>query len=106
MTNDSDIRVLLVDDDLSSVKLLRKSLGRSVLPFVIDHVTSLAAALAFLADRTADAVLLDLGLHGSDGLETLNRLQSAHEHLPIVVHTANNDDIMALDAMKAALRTS
>ncbi len=48
-----------------------------------------------------DAVLLDLGLPDSSGLETFGRLQHAAGDTPIVVLTASDDDGLAVAAVHA-----
>jgi diguanylate cyclase (GGDEF)-like protein len=101
LMNQSNIRVLLVEDDSPSATLIRKSLGRSSIPFAVEHVESLSAARAFLADNTVDAVLLDLGLPDGTGLESLKTLQEIDDRFPIVIHTADSDEGTALEAMKA-----
>ena len=52
-------------------------------------------------DRRFDAVLLDLGLPDSSGLETFGRLQQAAGDTPIVVLTASDDDGLAFAAVHA-----
>jgi hypothetical protein len=59
----------------------------------------LAAALASLADRHVDAVLLDLALPDSEGLETFARVQAAAD-TAIVILTARDDDRLALEAVR------
>jgi diguanylate cyclase (GGDEF)-like protein len=98
---DLHIRVLLVEDDLPSAMLIRKSLGRSSIPFQIEHADCLSAARALLDQNSVDVVLLDLGLPDGAGLESLRRMQEIDERLPIVIHTADNSEGTALDAMKA-----
>jgi two-component system response regulator TctD len=43
-----------------------------------------------LAQDHYDIVVLDLGLPGIDGLETLRRLRAAGHHLPVLVLTARD----------------
>ncbi|MEX2317293.1 MAG: diguanylate cyclase [Pirellulales bacterium] len=98
---ESHIRVLLVEDDPSSAMLIRKSLGRSSIPFVVEHADRLSAARAYLDENSVDVVLLDLGLPDGAGLESLKRVQEIDERLPIVIHTADCSEGTALEAMKA-----
>ena len=57
-------------------------------------------ALILAADRRPDLVLLDLGLPGIDGLETISRLRTFTD-APVIVLTARDrpaDKVAALDA--------
>lgn len=78
-------RVLIVDDGEMNRKVLRAALERE------GHVTEQAgdgrAALALLADRPFDVVLLDLVMPEMDGYETLAAIKAdeALRHLPVIV---------------------
>jgi two-component system, cell cycle response regulator len=97
----SKVRVLLVEDDPSDALLIRKSLGRSPIPFHIEHCDRLASATAYLNDNTVDVVLLDLGLPDGVGVQNLTELLQVDDRLPIVIHTVQDDETSALEAMKA-----
>jgi len=78
-------RVLIVDDGEMNRKVLRAALERE------GHVAEQAAngreALALLADRPVDVVLLDLVMPQMDGYETLAAIKAdaALRHLPVIV---------------------
>ena len=78
-------RVLIVDDGEMNRKVLRAALERE------GHATEQAAdgreALALLADRSVDVVLLDLVMPEMDGYETLAAIKAdeALRHLPVIV---------------------
>jgi len=97
----SKVRILLVEDNSSDALLIRKSLGRSPIPFHIEHVERIADAAEFLHENTVDAILLDLGLPDGVGLKNLTRLQAIDDRLPIVIHTVEDNEAAALEAMKA-----
>jgi PAS domain S-box-containing protein len=60
----------------------------------------LADALLRLAERSFDAVLLDLTLSDSEGFETFARTQAAAGDAAIIVLTAHDDDRLALDTLR------
>jgi signal transduction histidine kinase len=94
------LRVLLVEDDDAYAKLLHSQLGESSAPIGLDRVSTLTAAVAALESGKFDAVLLDLGLPDSFGLETFDRLCAVANTVPIVVLTAHDDDAVAAQAVQ------
>jgi CheY-like chemotaxis protein len=66
-------RILVVDDNVDAAS----SLGRllSLLGYDVQVVNSGAAAVAEIDRFTPQAVLLDLGMPGMDGLETADRIR-------------------------------
>ncbi len=60
----------------------------------------LAVAVSRLTERHFDAVLLDLALPDSDGLETFARIQAAAGDAAILILTAHDDDRLALEALR------
>lgn len=82
--------LLVVDDSKSSRKvnmaLLHELLGDSA---VCLEATGGAEALAVLADRTMDLVLLDLTMPGVSGFDVLAELQRRKSVTPVVVVSAD-----------------
>jgi DNA-binding NtrC family response regulator len=90
--------VLIVDDD----PVLRRSLIRV---FSRAGFRALAAesgedALRMLTETRVEVVLLDVGLPGIDGLETLDRIKLARPLVEVVIMTGNADLAMSVDAMR------
>ena len=101
--NQQSFRILLVEDNLGDVGLLRATLSEvpsSNFAFHLVHVDRLSAALSTLAQATFDALLLDLSLPDAQGVDTLRRVRQAAPALPIVVLTGLDDDKVALSAMR------
>ncbi|MFD0372280.1 response regulator transcription factor [Streptomyces sp. NPDC059071] len=82
------MRILLVEDDESVARSLRRGLIR--FGFRIDWVATGHAALA--ADSTYDLVLLDLGLPDTDGLDVCRALHGRGDGVPIIVISARSDE--------------
>ena len=87
-------RILIVEDNPKNMKLVRD---------VLEHhgYTTIAAfsaedALAAVAERPPDLILMDIALPGIDGFEALRRLESdpSTEAIPVCALTAfaMNDD--------------
>ncbi|MEO5671722.1 MAG: response regulator [Ramlibacter sp.] len=94
---------MLVEDNPGDARLIKEmlidELDRS--GFNMRIAESLASALKFLEAADSDVVLLDLSLPDSFGLDTLYRLQGKAPALPIIVLTGNEDQQLALSAVKA-----
>lgn len=91
-------RVLVVEDSSTYVFALRKILG--LLDISVAAVGTLDGARTELARGQFDAVLLDLNLPDSAGLETLHTILNACD-LPIVVITGNEERSTATAAILA-----
>ncbi|WP_234838980.1 response regulator transcription factor [Sinorhizobium meliloti] len=92
-------KVLLVDDDESILRSLRRLLGASGY-----HVLSFQSARALLDSNeteTADCIILDLGLPDSDGLHVQETLAAAGGGQSIVFLTGRGDIPASVRAMKA-----
>jgi two-component system cell cycle sensor histidine kinase/response regulator CckA len=93
-------RVLVVEDDPWFVQFLRDTLPPLSAELEVSVATKLAPAIAALKAQSFDAVLLDLNLPDSSGLQTLQQITAANTHVPIVVLTGIDDARQAQDAMR------
>lgn len=82
-------RLLLVDDDRALAGMLREYLEMQ--GFEVHAVTNGEEALTVIADSPPDLVVLDVGLPGMDGFETLTRLR-VRQPLPVIMLTARGDE--------------
>jgi signal transduction histidine kinase len=92
-------RILLVEDNPDHAELILRQVHRAS-KLRPEHVTSLSAGLQALADGPWDAVLLDLQLPDSRGLETLERMLAAAAQAPVIVLTSLGDDELATKALQ------
>ena len=93
--------LLLVEDNASDAQLLQSMLeGRRPRQYVTLHVATLKEAQAVVWEQSFDAVLLDLSLPDSHGLETIARLAAAAPNLPIVVLTGVTDEDVVQEAVR------
>jgi DNA-binding response OmpR family regulator len=91
--------VLLVEDTAALAASLQRGLSEE--GFAVHAVASGAAALAQLARRTVDAVVLDLGLPDMDGQQVLERARAAGHGMPILVLTARDAVASRVGALEA-----
>lgn len=95
------IKLLIVDDHPVVRQGIRQILAEAADIIVADEATSGAAAIAKCQRGGWDAILLDLSMPGSDGLEVLKQLRREHPALPILVLSMHPEDQFALRAIRA-----
>ena len=91
-------RILVVDDEPGIVRAL--GINLKALGFQVDAAPSGEDALRKAADHPPDAVILDLGLPGIDGIDVIRGLR-VWTNIPIIVlsvRDAEREKIAALDA--------
>ena len=94
------LKILLVEDDLGDADLTEELLLDSSVVFEIENATCLSEAADKINNETFDAILLDLGLPDSQGMETIRSIREVAQNIPIVVQTGNHDKQTGLDAIK------
>ena len=100
------IRILLVEDDPEDVWVMRNLLGdRWDVPIELAQVELLSAAIERCAEERFDAILLDLTLPDSRGLETFFALHAHAGDVPIVVLSGQDDQQSAIKAVQAGAKT-
>jgi two-component system KDP operon response regulator KdpE len=93
-----DARVLVVDDETQIIRAL--TLNLQALGYAVDAAGTGEDALKKAADHEPDAVILDLGLPGIDGVEVIRGLRGWTK-VPIIVLSVREEErekIAALDA--------
>jgi len=83
-------QLLVVDDDPGIRKLLCQYLGEQ--GFRVSAAEDGKAMDVWLAENSADLVILDLMLPGEDGLSLARRLRSDHK-LPIIIVSARGEEV-------------
>ncbi len=98
------MEILLVEDNPGDVRLVGELLTEAgAEEFDLTHVERLGEAVQRLREDHFDVVLLDLSLPDSNGLDTVVRLQAAAPHVPIVVLTGLDDDLVGLQAVRGGV---
>jgi len=94
------MHILVVEDEMRLVTLLRRSLAEE--GHAVDFVTTGEDALVWVdTENGFDAVILDVMLPGIDGYETCRRLRTSGAQVPILILTARDavpDRVAGLDA--------
>lgn len=83
----TDIRILLVDDEEELIEYLSKRLLRE--GFTVKAVTSGESAVRAVEDEDFDVALVDLRMPGMDGIEAQKQIKGRRPHLQTVVLTGH-----------------
>jgi signal transduction histidine kinase len=97
------IQVLLLENDCADAKSVLNLLSQQqcgVADISVAWVTSLSAGLSELTEKHYDAVLLNLGLPDSDGVETLTKLREHSKSVPVVIMSGLDDKALALETVQ------
>jgi DNA-binding response OmpR family regulator len=81
--------VLVVDDELRITRLVRDYLRQA--GFSVVEASDGPGALQAARDHALDAIVLDLGLPGMDGLDVTRELRAASD-VPIIILTARTEE--------------
>ncbi|MDB5550987.1 MAG: hypothetical protein JWL86_971 [Rhizobium sp.] len=93
--------VLLIDDNPGDARLIRELFnvqGSRHAEFT--HVECMQEAEHHLGQRTADIILLDLGLPDTHGLAAIRRAHAVAPRIPLVVLTGLDDESLAMQALQ------
>ncbi|MGA7733469.1 MAG: sigma-54 dependent transcriptional regulator [Chloroflexia bacterium] len=95
MSDRSDLRILVADDDAAIRELLTEILGDD---YNISEATTGEQALESLKAGKHDLVLLDLQMPGMSGLDVLKQLRDQQGELPVILITAHGSPNVAIQA--------
>jgi PAS domain S-box-containing protein len=99
------LSVLLVEDSQTDALLLKESIESIEDNHVrLSLARSLGAALERVYAHQPHAMLLDLTLPDSSGLETIHRVRSVFPAMPIVVLTGVNDEQTGVEAVRMGVQ--
>ncbi|MBM7561066.1 response regulator transcription factor [Fusibacter tunisiensis] len=88
-------RILIVDDEIHILELLRYNLEAN--GFEVVEAETGEIALEKVTSESPDAIILDLMLPGIDGIDVLRRVRkSSQSNIPIIMLTAKNEEIDAV----------
>jgi PAS domain S-box-containing protein len=96
------LRILLVEDNPGDARLVRAMLGesRGGPGFEVTWTDRLSKAIRELSERAQDAVLVDLSLPDSSGLDTVIEMIAAAPEVPIIVLTGTDNETLATQAVQ------
>jgi DNA-binding NtrC family response regulator len=95
----TDVKVLVVDDEVEMLTLLRNYLSRQ--GYEVKTAPSAETALQLLEDQDIDVLLTDLRMRGMDGLELVRQVHATRPDTQILLMTAFGSIDTAVEAIKA-----
>lgn len=104
MDDTTVISVLMIEDDSVNAQIVLSTiekLGRG--GFAVTHAETLREGLERLERQSFDIVLLDLSLPDSSGIATIQSVLKVPRAVPVVVMTISDDEVLALQAMRAGV---
>src|SRR5580704_12385203 len=97
----ASVDILLIEDNPADARLTRELLREAdELPVNIVHVDTLARGLACFADRSFGAVLLDLSLSDTVGIEGVTKVAEVNPMIPIIVLSGQVNEEVAIAALQ------
>ncbi len=98
---DIPIKVLLIEDNPGDARLIEVMLSLvSGALFDVENANRLSDGLKHLSEGKIDAVLLDLGLPDSSGLDTFEKVHDHAPEVPIVMLTGLDDTELSLEGVR------
>jgi signal transduction histidine kinase len=96
----ASLSLLLVEDNPGDVIIVREALREANALTALRHVTTLADACLATGQSRPDAILLDLNLPDSAGLQSVERVRAHAPRIPIVVFTGLADEQTGVEAVR------
>jgi two-component system cell cycle response regulator len=94
------IKILIIEDNAADARLIKEMLQDvETATFESEWVDSLSKGLKRLSETPFDALLLDLGLPDSAGIETLEKILSEAPGIPVIVLTGLADEMTGVEAV-------
>ncbi len=98
---EEQLEVLLIDDQAEAEVLVRRMLARTEPPSIrVEWANSLGKSLALLGAHAFHAILFDLNLPDSTGLDTLTKVRQHRGKAALIVWTFLEDEELALNAVR------
>jgi DNA-binding response OmpR family regulator len=95
------MRILLIEDNEDDACVIRETLAERTAPAIgLKWVDRLGSGLTRLVHDSFDAVLLDLSLSDSQGLDTFDKVHTQNPKVPIVIMTGLDDEGTAIQAVQ------
>jgi len=97
----ADIKnILYIEDNPGDVRLFEKMVADCPVSMTLHVVNTLKAGLKKIRQREFDAILLDVKLPDSEGLDSIKMLIEISPYTPVIVLTAYQDEAFGIQAIQ------
>lgn len=101
MSSNKKTCILLIDENEEDIQVLKNILSESSVRYDLVIASGLYNAFDILQQRDIDIVLLELNLKETTGFKTLTAFKEKVTHLPFIVITKVNNEIIGNQSVKA-----
>jgi len=101
MLGDLRKRIVLIDDHLVMRQGLERLLNAGGEFVVCEEASNAAEGMEMVREMRPDAVIVDVGLPGPDGIELTKQLRNEFPHLVVLILSAHEEPEYAVRAMLA-----
>lgn len=101
MLGDLRKRIVLIDDHLVMRQGLERLLNAGREFVVCEEASNAAEGMEMVREMRPDAVIVDVGLPGPDGIELTKQLRNEFPHLVVLILSAHDEPEYAVRAMLA-----
>ena len=98
MKESQPVRILVIEDDLVTARLLRKRLEKA--GYSVEHVRDSDAGISKVVSESFDILAVDYSLPGRNGLEVIRILGAKGIFPATIMVTGSGDERIAVEAMK------
>jgi two-component system, sensor histidine kinase and response regulator len=97
------LRILLIEDDTDAAQLMLNVFAGMGAGFELVRADCLSKGMEHLVPGSSpkDAILLDLSLPDSQGLDSFTRIHAKAPQIPVLVLTGTHDETPAMEAIRA-----
>ena len=101
MSKVSKTQILIIEDNLGDVDLIRDYLKEASIKDEIIHASTFFDGMDAIKSNDISIVLLDLSLPDSSGFKTLSNFLEKQPQVPVIVLTGTNNEIVGNQSIKA-----
>lgn len=86
------MKIILVDDEVLTIKAIRKMLARSGIDIdIVGEAHNGAEAFRIISDLRPDIAIVDIRMPHMDGIELMSKLKASNIRIKVIVLSAYRD---------------